>query len=70
MTCYRKRALEIALFLQANGPTKASQVAAATGDPEARDILYRDFYGWFDRPSYGIYKLSPRGMQEVPLWSV
>ena len=70
MTAYRQRALEIALFLRTNGPTKASQVAAAIGDPKARDILYRDVYGWFDRPSNGIYALSPRGVQEVPLWAV
>ena len=67
MTAYRQRALEIALFLQTNGPTKASQVANAIGEPKARDILYRDVYGWFDRPSNGIYALSPRGVQEVPL---
>ena len=70
MTAYRQRALEIALFLRTNGPTKASQVAAAIGDPKARDILYRDVYGWFDRPSNGIYALSLRGVQEVPLWAV
>ena len=69
MTAYRQRALEIALFLQTNGPTKASQVATAIGDPKARDILYRDVYGWFDRPSNGIYALSPRGVREVPLWA-
>ena len=68
MTAYRQRALEIALFLQSNGPTKASQVASAIGDPKARDILSRDVYGWFDRPSRGIYALSPRGVERVPLW--
>ena len=70
MTAYRQRALEIALFLQTRGPTKASQVAAAIGDPKARAILYRDVYGWFDRPSNGIYGLSPQGEREVPLWAV
>ena len=70
MTAYRQRALEIALFLQTNGPTKASQVATAIEDPKARDIMYRNVYGWFDLPSNGIYALSPRGVQEVPLWAV
>ena len=70
MTAYRQRALEIAFFLRTNGPTKASLVATTTGDPKARDILYRDVYGWFHRPSNGIYALSPRGVQEVPLWAV
>jgi len=70
MTAYRQRALEIASFLQTNGPTKASQVATAIGDPHTRDILYRNVYGWFDRPSNGIYALSSRGAQEVPLWAI
>ena len=70
MTAYRQRALGIGLFLRTNGPTKAFHVAAAIGDPKARDILYRDVYGWFDRLSTGIYALSPRGVQEVPLWAV
>ena len=70
MTAYRQQALQIALFLQTNGPTKASQVASAVGNPKARDILYNDVYGWFDRASKGIYALSPRGVQDVPLWAV
>ena len=70
MTAYRQRALEIALVRRNNGSTKTSQVSAAIGDPKAKDILYRDVYGWFDRPSNGIYTLSPRGVHEVPLWAV
>jgi hypothetical protein len=70
MTYYRQRALAIARFLHKQGPTKASDVARALHDPKARDILYRDVYGWFDRVSLGVYELSPRGKKEVPLWSV
>jgi hypothetical protein len=51
MTAYRQRALLIGRFLQENGPTKASHVAQALREPKARDILYRDVYGWFDRAS-------------------
>jgi hypothetical protein len=68
MTVYRQRALTIARFLQKQGPTKASHVARALREPKARDILYRDVYGWFDRVSLGVYELSPRGKQELPLW--
>ena len=70
MTAYRQRALDIALFLQTNGPTKASQVAITIGNSKAREILYRDVYGWFDRPSNGIYALSHRGVREVPHWAL
>jgi hypothetical protein len=68
MTVYRQRALDIARFLQNHGPTKAAIVARSLHEPKARDILYRDVYGWFDRASLGVYALSPRGEQEVPLW--
>src|ERR1035437_234984 len=68
MTAYRQRALAIGRFLQDNGPTKASQVAGTLGEPKARAILYGNAYGWFDRVSLGVYGLSPRGEQEIPLW--
>ncbi len=68
MTVYRQQALAIARFLQQQGPTKASNIAQALQEPKARNILYRDVYGWFDRVSLGVYDLSPRGKQEIPLW--
>lgn len=68
LTAYRQRAVAIAHRLETQGPTKASDIATALGDPKARDILYRDVYGWFDRPSRGVYALSPKGSREFPLW--
>ena len=68
MTAYRQRALTIAQFLQKQGPTKASHLAKTIQDSKARDILYRDVYGWFDRVSIGVYELSPKGKEEIPLW--
>ena len=68
MTVYRQRALAIARFLQKQGATKASHIARTLREPKARDILYRNFYGWFDKVSLGVYELSPRGKQEIPLW--
>jgi hypothetical protein len=68
MTAYRQRSLAIGRFLMENGPTKASRVAQILREPKARDILYRNVYGWFDRVSLGLYELSPRGKQEMPHW--
>jgi hypothetical protein len=65
VTAYRQRALAIAKHLRQHGPTKASVVAQALSDPQARAVLYRDVYGWFDRLGKGIYDLSPRGRLEV-----
>jgi hypothetical protein len=58
----------IARFLRQYPPAKASDIAATVRDPDARDILYRDVYGWFDHVSRGMYALSPRGQQEIRLW--
>jgi len=68
MTAYRQRALAIAAFLDEHGPSKASILAQAVTEPGARDILYRNVYGWFERLSHGIYGLSPRGNREIQLW--
>lgn len=68
MTAYRQRALSIAQYLQDQGPTKAAHIARTLQEPKARDIMYRDVYGWFDRKSLGVYELSPRGRQEIPRW--
>jgi hypothetical protein len=68
MTAYRQRALEIAEFLRTHGPTKASHIARDLREPKARDFLYRDVYGWFDRAALGVYDISPRGRREIALW--
>jgi len=68
MTAYRQQALAIAGFLQQQGATKASIIAQTLEQPKARNILYRNVYGWFDRVSLGVYDLSPRGKREVPEW--
>ncbi len=68
MTAYRQQALVIANFLQNQGATKASIISGTLQEPKARDILYKDVYGWFDRVSRGVYELSPRGKQEITLW--
>ncbi|HJN97023.1 MAG TPA: DUF2161 family putative PD-(D/E)XK-type phosphodiesterase [Gammaproteobacteria bacterium] len=68
MTAYRQRALTVAHYLQKVGATKASDIALAINEPNSRDILYRNVYGWFDRESRGVYKISPRGEQEIQLW--
>ena len=59
MTAYRQRSLAIGRFLQEAGPTKASFVAQTLREPKARDILYRDVYGWFERESLGVYGTFP-----------
>ena len=68
MTAYRQRALRLAEYLSREGPTRAAELAEALDDSGARDVLYRNVYGWFDRPGRGVYTLSPRGERELPGW--
>lgn len=68
MTAYRQRALKIAQYLQTRPRAKAADIARALSEPNARAILYRDVYGWFDRLERGVYALSPRGKRELALW--
>ena len=68
MTAYRQRALEIARYLNKNGPKKALYLSRVLEEPKARDILYKNFYGWFERVSRGVYELSPRGQREITKW--
>ena len=70
MTAYRQKALALAAFLEQNGPAKAADIARTLNEPKARDILYRNVYGWFERTGRGVYALSPRGGREIRLWGV
>ncbi|MEM6465934.1 MAG: DUF2161 family putative PD-(D/E)XK-type phosphodiesterase [Pseudomonadota bacterium] len=63
MTAYRQDALRCLTHLQCNGPTKASDVAAATGVPRSRAILSANHYGWFERVARGIYGATPKGVE-------
>lgn len=61
MTSYRQDALRCLAHLEKHGPTKASDIAAATGVARARPILADDHYGWFERVERGIYAITPKG---------
>jgi len=68
LTSYRQKALKIALYLEKNESVKASVISKKLSEPKARDIMYKNFYGWFDRVSTGVYKLSNKGKNEIEIW--
>lgn len=61
ITAYRQDAMRCLDHLQHNGPTKASIVAKATAVENARALMARDHYGWFERVDPGIYAVTPVG---------
>jgi hypothetical protein len=69
VTAYRQRSLTIAKFLNENGATKAAIIAEQTQDSKARDILYKNYYGWFANETRGVYKITVLGMKSISEWS-
>lgn len=65
MTAYRQDALRCLHVLNNQGPTKASEVAKTSAVKTARQIMYDDHYGWFERADKGIYALTPKGKAAV-----
>lgn len=58
MTAYRQAALECAVALR-KGPAATREIAMRV--PGAPTILLRNVYGWFERVSRGVYRLTPKG---------
>lgn len=69
VTAYRQDALRCVVVLSANGPTKASSVAAQAGVDRARAMMADDHYGWFERISTGIYALTPKGNEALTAYA-
>lgn len=65
VTAYRQDALRCLRVLHLSGPTKASAVAQAASVPTARQIMYSDHYGWFERAGLGVYALTAKGAAAV-----
>jgi hypothetical protein len=59
MTAYRQTSLACAAALR-DGEASTRALKAVT--PEAPTILLRNVYGWFERSSRGVYRLTPSGL--------
>jgi hypothetical protein len=65
MTAYRQRALACAAALR-DGPRRPRDLREIA--PDAAAILLRNVYGWFERDTRGIYRLSPAGEAGLLRW--
>ena len=65
MTAYKQDALRCLTYLNANGPTKISDLRKNTKVDRAATILRSDYYGWFAKQSRGIYGLSKIGTKAI-----
>ncbi|MEM9009876.1 MAG: DUF2161 family putative PD-(D/E)XK-type phosphodiesterase [Pseudomonadota bacterium] len=65
MTAYRQDALRCARHLAEAGEARPADIARAIGVARAGTILRDNHYGWFERVTRGVYRLSPRGAREI-----
>ncbi|HOM02568.1 MAG TPA: DUF2161 family putative PD-(D/E)XK-type phosphodiesterase [Acetivibrio sp.] len=66
ITAYREQALKIAAFLESNGSLSIKQLKNMGTDPDkTASILQDNFYGWFERVSRGVYRLTDKGREEI-----
>lgn len=61
MTAYRQAAIRCAAVLAERGPCKVSCVRDRAQADNAGSILAKNHYGWFERASHGVYRLSEAG---------
>ncbi|NCU33603.1 MAG: hypothetical protein EOM23_11895 [Candidatus Moranbacteria bacterium] len=64
MTLYRQQALTIGSFLL-DGPMKVTEVRRLSSIEKTHSILYKNYYGWFQVESRGIYRLTENGYAAV-----
>lgn len=67
ITAYKEQALDIGLYIIKNGPASAADLAkAGFQHKKAYSILYNNYYGWFEKVQKGIYKVTDKGLKELP----
>ncbi len=69
VTGYRQEALLCARHLARHGPTRGRDVCDATGVAAATRIMRDNHYGWFERVSTGVYRISEAGRTGLADWA-
>ena len=65
-TAYKHKAIRIAYALNKIGEYKPSKLVKEYDCPiDTYNILYRDYYGWFNRVGKGLYALSDKGKKAL-----
>ncbi len=65
MTVYKESAIGIAMYLDKNGPTKASIMKDFGCGDKTREIMYNNYYGWFRMLGKGIYDITEAGRKAL-----
>jgi hypothetical protein len=69
MTVYREKALLAASYLSENGELKVKTLRELTGNENIQTLLRANHYGWFERVTRGVYRLSATGKEALSTYS-
>lgn len=64
-TAFTEKCIHIACVLEKYGPLSPAGVRRFGTDEQTSGILYRNTYGWFDRPEKGIYDINDKFKTEI-----
>lgn len=70
LTAYRQRCIRVAEYLTQHATARGADINKAIDEPQATLFLRNDYYGWFEKVERGVYKLSEKGKQDLPNWTV
>ena len=65
VTAYRQDAIRCAEVLKEKGEMKVADLRTETGVVKTASILQKNYYGWFERISRGVYALTDKGKVEI-----
>lgn len=65
VTAYRENSLKIAFFLKEKDSMKTKELRDAGCPEKTADILYKNYYGWFEKVGRAEYRLSKSGEKAI-----
>ncbi len=69
ITAYRQDALRLVCALAEKPDRSPATLKDETGVERAGAILHANHYGWFERVSRGVYRLSPKGEDTITVYA-
>jgi hypothetical protein len=65
MTAYKENCIQIALYLNQNGPLSPKALRDLGTGEKTQSILRQNYYGWYEKVNRGIYSISEKGKMEL-----
>jgi hypothetical protein len=65
ITAYKEKVIQIACYLEKFGPLSPKDLKKMGCPEKTGSMLYKDFYGWFERVEKGVYKLHENGAKAL-----